>query len=42
MDPLSNVLSLLKPHTFVVGGFDLNGGWSIQFGTVGMADDILI
>jgi len=31
MDPLSDVLSLLKPHTFVVGGFDLNGDWSIQF-----------
>lgn len=30
-DPLSDVLSLLKPHTYVVGGFDLGGEWSIQF-----------
>lgn len=31
MDPLSDVLSLLKPQTFVVGGFDLSGDWTIQF-----------
>jgi len=31
MDPLSDVLSLLKPHTYVAGGFDLSGDWSIQF-----------
>ncbi|MFM9271922.1 AraC family transcriptional regulator [Halomonas elongata] len=31
VDPLSDVLSLLKPHTYVVGGFDLGGEWSIQF-----------
>lgn len=31
MDPLSDVLSLMKPHTFVAGGFDLKGDWSIQF-----------
>lgn len=31
MDPLSDVLSLIRPRTFVVGGFDLNGDWSIQF-----------
>jgi len=30
-DPLSDVLSLLKPHTYVVGGFDLGGDWSVQF-----------
>lgn len=30
MDPLSDVLSLLKPHTYVAGGFDLGGDWSIQ------------
>lgn len=30
MDPLSDVLSLLKPHTYVAGGFDLGGEWSIQ------------
>lgn len=31
VDPLSDVLSLMKPHTYVVGGFDLGGEWSIQF-----------
>ena len=31
MDPLSDVLSLLKPHTYVAGGFDLRGRWSIRF-----------
>ncbi|MBC7801237.1 MAG: AraC family transcriptional regulator [Gemmatimonadaceae bacterium] len=31
MDPLSDVLSLLKPRTYVAGGFDLGGEWSIQF-----------
>ena len=30
-DPLSDVLSLLKPHTHVAGGLDLGGAWSIQF-----------
>lgn len=30
-DPLSDVLSLLKPHTYVAGGFDLGGEWSIRF-----------
>jgi AraC-like DNA-binding protein len=32
MDPLSDVLSLLKPHTYVAGGFDVGGSISIQFG----------
>ena len=31
VDPLSDVLSLLKPHTYVAGGFDLRGCWSIEF-----------
>ena len=31
IDPLSDVLSLLKPHTYVAGGFDLGGRWSIGF-----------
>src|ERR1700677_496390 len=31
MDPLSDVLSLLKPRTYVSGGFDMGGDWSIQF-----------
>ena len=31
MDPLSDVLSLLKPRTYVSGGFDIGGDWSIQF-----------
>ncbi|HZD50918.1 MAG TPA: AraC family transcriptional regulator [Silvibacterium sp.] len=32
MDPLSDVLSLLKPHSYKAGGFDLAGEWSIRFG----------
>jgi hypothetical protein len=32
MDPLSEVLSLLKPRSYMCGGFDLGGEWSIQFG----------
>jgi AraC-like DNA-binding protein len=31
MDPLSDVLSLLKPRTYVSGGFDAGGEWAIQF-----------
>ena len=31
VDPLADVLSLLRPHTYVAGGFDLRGRWSIQF-----------
>ncbi|MES1954467.1 AraC family transcriptional regulator [Salinisphaera hydrothermalis] len=31
MDPLSDVLRLLKPVTYVAGGFDLGGDWSIAF-----------
>lgn len=30
-DPLSDVLSFLKPQTYVAGGFDLGGDWSLQF-----------
>lgn len=32
MDPLSDVLSLLKPHAYVSSGFDAGGDWAIQFG----------
>ena len=32
MDPLSEVLSLLKLRTYMAGGFDWAGEWSIQFG----------
>jgi AraC-like DNA-binding protein len=32
MDPLSDVLSLLKPRSYVSAGFDAGGDWSIQFG----------
>src|ERR1700704_543486 len=32
MDPLSDVLSLLKPRSYRFGGFDAGGDWSIQFG----------
>ncbi len=31
MDPLSDVLSLLKPRSYASGGFDAGGNWSIQF-----------
>ena len=30
-DPLSDVLSLLKPQTIIAGGFDVCGDWSIAF-----------
>jgi len=32
MDPLSAVLSLLKPRSYTSGGMDMGGDWSIQFG----------
>ena len=31
MDPLSHVLSLLKPTSYAAAGFDLGGDWSIHF-----------
>lgn len=31
MDPLSNVLSLLKPRNYLSAGLDAGGSWSIQF-----------
>jgi AraC-like DNA-binding protein len=31
MDPLSDVLSLLKPRSYMFRGFDVGGDWSIQF-----------
>jgi AraC-like DNA-binding protein len=31
MDPLSDVLSLLKPRSHMSGGFDAGGEWSIEF-----------
>ena len=31
MDPLSDVLSLLKPRSYMAGGFDVGGDLSIQF-----------
>lgn len=31
MDPLSGVLSLLKPQNTMCAGFDVGGDWSIQF-----------
>jgi AraC-like DNA-binding protein len=31
MDPLSDVLALLRPRTYSAGGFDAGGQWSIQF-----------
>lgn len=32
MDPLSDVISLLEPQSYRVGGFDAGGNWSIRFG----------
>ena len=32
MDPLSEVLSLLKPRSYMAGGFDVGGELSVQFG----------
>jgi AraC-like DNA-binding protein len=31
MDPLSNVLSLLKPRNYLSAGFEAAGDWSVQF-----------
>ena len=31
MDPLSDVLLLLKPRSYSAGGFDAGGEWSVQF-----------
>jgi len=31
MDPLSDVLALLKPRSYISAGFDAGGEWSIQF-----------
>lgn len=31
MDPLSDVLSLLKPRSYASGGINAGGEWSIQF-----------
>ncbi|MEO6298248.1 MAG: AraC family transcriptional regulator [Paracoccaceae bacterium] len=37
MDPLSDVLSLLKPRSYLSAGFDAGGDWSITFtGNVGI------
>ena len=32
MDPLSDVLALLEPRSYHVGGFEAGGDWSIRFG----------
>ncbi|WP_243295896.1 AraC family transcriptional regulator [Geothrix mesophila] len=32
MDPLSSVLSLLKPRSYMAGGLDLGAPWSLEFG----------
>jgi AraC-like DNA-binding protein len=32
MDPLSDVLSLLKPRSYMCGGFDMGGEWAVRFG----------
>jgi AraC-like DNA-binding protein len=33
VDPLSDVLSLLKPRSFMSGGVNYGGDWSVQFGS---------
>jgi hypothetical protein len=33
MDPLSDILSLLKPRNYLTGGLDAGGGWCLQFGS---------
>ena len=32
MDPLSEVISLLEPRSYFVGGFEAGGDWSVRFG----------
>lgn len=32
MDPLSDVLSLLKPRSYAAGGFDVGANLPVQFG----------
>ena len=32
MDPLSDVLSLLRPRSIMSGGWDMGGAWSVGFG----------
>ena len=32
MDPLSDLLSLLKPHAYISAGFDAGGDWAVEFG----------
>lgn len=32
IDPLSDVLSLLRPRSYISSGFDAGGDWAIQFG----------
>jgi AraC-like DNA-binding protein len=31
IDPLSDVLSIIKPRTYVAGGFNMGGDWSVRF-----------
>jgi len=31
-DPLSDIISLLTPKTYIAGGFDFGGEWALQFG----------
>lgn len=32
MDPLSDVLALLKPQSYLTSGFDAGGDWAVRFG----------
>lgn len=31
MDPLSDVLALLKPQSYLTSGFDAGGDWAVRF-----------
>jgi hypothetical protein len=41
MDPLSDVILLLEPRNYRVGGFEAGGDWSIRFGGCSCNDDWL-
>lgn len=32
MDPLSDILSILKPESYLTAGIDAGGEWAIRFG----------
>lgn len=43
MDPLSDVLSLLRPRSSVSSGFDAGGDWAVKFSqNVGIKCDVVV